>query len=71
MEEKRDRDASQKYSSFMSLLEAARNGDQTAMEELLQFFDSDFEYLAKFIRIPREDALQALKTEFIEMVRNR
>lgn len=69
MEEKRDRDSTGKYDSFLTLLEQAQKGDEKAMEELLMVFESDFEYLAGFIKLPRDEALQTLKTEFIEMIR--
>jgi hypothetical protein len=34
----------------------------------LNFFTSDIEYLSKYIMLPKEDAIQSLKIELINIV---
>jgi hypothetical protein len=69
MEKERVGNLTEESKSFLILLEKAENGDKLAMENLLQMFNEDMEQLAKFIRLPKEDALQQLKMEFIAMVK--
>ncbi|WP_238652837.1 hypothetical protein [Paenibacillus piscarius] len=38
------------------------------MEDILSLFSVDIEYLSKFIMMPREEAIQTLKTELINIV---
>lgn len=38
------------------------------MEEILDLFADDIEYLSKFIMLPKEEAVQTLKTELIHIV---
>ncbi|MEI2367348.1 hypothetical protein [Niallia circulans] len=39
------------------------------MEELLKIFEDEIQYLASFLRIPREDAVQCLKVELLSIVK--
>lgn len=42
-------------------------GLRDAMLELLNFFEKDMLKLSRYIQIPREDALQSMKLEMIEL----
>lgn len=68
MEKERYRDIAPE-NDLIILLKQAQNGDKSAMEALLKIFEPDINYLAKFIKLSREDALQELKTEFIDVIR--
>lgn len=59
-----------KDQSFSSLLQLAERGDQQALEQILSIFEDDMQYLACFIKMPREDSLQQMKVAFIDMIRN-
>jgi len=58
-----------KSEHVLTLIRQARKGDKQAIERVLQMFDSDIRYLAQFIKMPREDAIQELTTELIAMIR--
>lgn len=68
MEEKRSINNAGKDESFFRLLELGQKGDKKALEEILSLFEPDIIYLAAFIKLPREDTIQTLKTELLEMV---
>ncbi|MEF2967780.1 hypothetical protein V3851_18275 [Paenibacillus sp. M1] len=38
------------------------------MEEILNLFAGDIEYLSKFIMLPKEEAIQTLRIELINIV---
>jgi len=38
------------------------------MNEIINLFSDDIEFLAKYIMLPREDAIQSLKVELINIV---
>ncbi|WP_341348714.1 hypothetical protein [Paenibacillus sp. FSL H3-0469] len=38
------------------------------MEDILSLFSVDIEYLSRFIMLPREEAIQTLKIELINIV---
>ncbi|WP_246187968.1 hypothetical protein [Paenibacillus tengchongensis] len=38
------------------------------MEDIIMLFSGEIEYLSKFIMLPREEAIQTLKTELINIV---
>jgi hypothetical protein len=67
MEEERDSDVE---GAFRSLVTQARNRDKEAMEKLLSLFESEIQDLARFIKMPREDAIQTIKTDFLEMIQS-
>ncbi|TXK74471.1 helix-turn-helix domain-containing protein [Paenibacillus sp. N3.4] len=71
MENKGYRDDKEGSASFVDIFNRAQNGDNAAMEYLLQVFDQDIKYLARFTKMPHEEAVQALKVEFIAIVRNK
>lgn len=53
---------------FEQLIIEAKNGDLKALEEIIELLDKEIEYLSNFINMPREDALQSLKVEVIELI---
>jgi Helix-turn-helix domain len=70
MESQEHPDHSRVSDSFLTTLNRAERGDKRAMEQLLHLFESDIQYLATFIRLPREEAVQTLKAEFIVGIRS-
>lgn len=71
MEKKGNFVVASKTCSFLDLLKQAQSGDNEALEILLDLFETDIQRLASFIKLPHEDAVQAIKTELIEMLRSR
>ncbi|MGO5014675.1 helix-turn-helix domain-containing protein [Niallia sp. Sow4_A1] len=55
--------------NFNQLVYLANEGNYQAMEELLKIFEDEIQYLASFLRIPREDAVQCLKVELLSIVK--
>ncbi len=53
---------------FYQTVKKAQGGDKKSMEEILDLFADDIEYLSKFIMLPKEEAVQTLKTELIHIV---
>ncbi len=53
---------------FVDTVKKAQNGDKASMEDILSLFSVDIEYLSKFIMLPREEAIQTLKIELINIV---
>ncbi|MEW4369111.1 hypothetical protein [Paenibacillus kandeliae] len=48
--------------------QASLQPNAAAMEKLLRIFEPDMIQFARYIRMPSEDALQALKLALIELV---
>ena len=57
-----------KPDEFIRAVKMAKQGDKASMDEILNFFTSDIEYLSKYIMLPKEDAIQSLKIELINIV---
>lgn len=55
--------------AFCVILQQAESGDNDALLEVLNRFQSDMEYLACFIKMPREDSIQEMKAALIELIR--
>ncbi len=53
---------------FTETVKKAQNGDMNSMEDIIMLFSGEIEYLSKFIMLPREEAIQTLKTELINIV---
>ena len=53
---------------FVEIVKKAQSGDKASMEDILSLFSVDIEYLSKFIMLPREEAIQTLKIELINIV---
>ena len=54
---------------FTKLVERAISGDNDALMKVLQELDQDIQHLAEFLKLPKEDGTQAIKTKFIEILR--
>lgn len=53
------------------MLERAKSGDNDALTKVLQELDPDIQYLSRFLKMQKEDGVQAIKTKFIEFLRDR
>ena len=56
--------------SFSLMLKQAEAGDKEAIGKIIDFLESDMAYLASFIKLPREDSIQEMKTAMIEAIRH-
>lgn len=45
-----------------------QHGDDAAMLAFLELFEEDMQQLARYMRMPREDAMQSLKLGMMELV---
>lgn len=52
---------------FLNLLSLAKQDDSEAILKLLEFFREDILALSKYIHIDREDAIQSMILELIEL----
>lgn len=68
MEEENQKSAFQRNECFISLLKKAKEGDSTSVIEIMEIFEPEIHYLARFIKLPKEDAVQSLKAELIELI---
>jgi hypothetical protein len=50
-------------------LQRAQSGDNEALMEIFDFLQPDMEYLACFIKMPREDSIQEMKVALMEAIR--
>ncbi|MFZ5986868.1 MAG: helix-turn-helix domain-containing protein [Bacillota bacterium] len=55
--------------NFSIILQKARDGDNQAMEELIDFFKDEINSLCKYIKVSKEDVVQELYKELILLVR--
>lgn len=55
--------------SFKKTLLSAQSGDKEAMQKIIDIMEPDIKHLSKFIRLPKEDAIQSLKVELIAIVK--
>lgn len=54
---------------FMKLVKLAQTeSDVEAMNAIFQYFDQDIKRLSKFFRMPKEDAIQSMKTQLLELI---
>ncbi|KMZ44208.1 MULTISPECIES: hypothetical protein [Bacillales] len=56
--------------SFSLTLQKAQSGDNRAVLTVLDFLLPDMEYLASFIKLPREESMQEMKTAMLEVIRS-
>lgn len=54
-------------SEFLALLSLAKQHDSDAILKLLHYFEEEMIKLSQFIRIPKEDAIQSMKLEMIDL----
>lgn len=57
-----------KSHEFKQIVRKAQDGDKQSMAEIIDLFIGDIKYLSKFIMLPREEAIQALKLELINII---
>ncbi|MBB6672910.1 helix-turn-helix domain-containing protein [Cohnella nanjingensis] len=53
----------------LAWVEASGQGDKEATEKIIAYFREDIERLSRYMRMPREEAVQTLTLELIELVR--
>lgn len=51
------------------LVQAAGYGDQAAKLRIIDFFEQEIDDLSRFMRMPRDEAKQALRLELLELIR--
>ncbi|KKO54047.1 helix-turn-helix domain-containing protein [Paenibacillus sp. DMB20] len=56
-------------SELLSLQQAAKDGDQEAMLQLIDMFKDDMIRLSRFIRLPEEDAVGEMIVELLEFIK--
>ncbi|UKS25745.1 hypothetical protein LOZ80_29950 [Paenibacillus sp. HWE-109] len=47
-----------------------KDNKEKFIEMLLFYFDEEIENMSRYIKMPREDAIQSIKTDFIEYITN-
>lgn len=57
-------------SELLRLQQAAKDGDQEAMLQLIDMFKDDMIRLSRFIRLPKEDAVGEMIVEFLEYIKS-
>lgn len=57
-----------KPQGFVETVRKAQQGDKDSMDEIIDFFTADIEYLSKYIMLPKEDAIQMLKIELMSII---
>ncbi|MDN9012443.1 helix-turn-helix domain-containing protein [Brevibacillus laterosporus] len=55
---------------FHVILEKAKQGDEIALQQVLELLEPYMKYLANYINMPREDSIQEMKAKFIEILKN-
>ncbi len=68
MEKEGIRVITEKSNGFLELVKKAQKGDKESMDKILDYFTADIEYLSRYILLPREDAIQTLKTELMSII---
>lgn len=66
--EKQDAEQASKNEQLCILLERMKTNDPQALLEFLNLFEEDMNKHCRFIRMPREDALQNMKLGLIELL---
>ncbi|MDR7319643.1 hypothetical protein [Brevibacillus nitrificans] len=56
--------------SFCMTLKRAQSGDHQSLLSILDFLHPDMQYLASFIKLPREESIQAMKAAMLEAIRH-
>lgn len=67
--EKKISDLSLSESEFVNLLHKSRQGDIEATSQILDFFRKDILNLSCYIRMPREDAIQSITLELLQLLK--
>lgn len=56
---------------LLKLIIEVQNNDKHAMQRIIQLFEKDMIELSRYIRMPQEDALQSMKTELMDLIKNK
>ncbi len=65
--EKKDAQFTLTESEFLDLLVKARNKDEKSILILLHYFEPDMRSHSRYIKMPKEDALQSMRLAMIEL----
>lgn len=68
MEKERISRTTTKSIPFEQIVKKVKNGDKESMQMILDLFTNDIEYLSKYIMLPKEEAIQILKIELLNIV---
>ncbi|TKI56254.1 hypothetical protein E8L90_12690 [Brevibacillus antibioticus] len=55
--------------AFSLIAEQAKNGDNEALLKVLEEMQPEIDYLAGFLKLPKEEGIQEITTQFIEKIR--
>lgn len=69
--EKKDAERIIPDAEFTKLLSLAKEGDKQALNNLLLLFNEDILHLSEYIRLPYEDAVQSIITDFIQFIKSK
>ncbi|MFD2670422.1 helix-turn-helix domain-containing protein [Marinicrinis sediminis] len=68
MEKEVAREIERKSALIVELVRESRKGNQEAMQLLLDIYEDEIIKFARYTRLPTEDAIQSIKTEFLECI---
>lgn len=54
---------------FSIMIERAKNGDNEALSKVLEEMEPEIDELAGFLRLPKDEGIQAITVKFIEKIR--
>lgn len=57
-------------SQFIELLEKVRQGDKNASLQIIYFFENDIIAMSRYIKMPKEDAIQSITLELLQLLRS-
>ncbi|MED1802273.1 MULTISPECIES: hypothetical protein [Brevibacillus] len=55
--------------AFSLIAEQAKNGDNEALLKVLEEMQPEIDSLAGFLKLPKEEGIQEITTQFIEKIR--
>ncbi|MCE5170690.1 helix-turn-helix domain-containing protein [Paenibacillus profundus] len=54
---------------FLELIQRAQDDDKEAMLQIIELYEQEMIDLSRYIKMPKEDALQAMTTGLIELIK--
>ncbi|MBN3525201.1 helix-turn-helix domain-containing protein [Paenibacillus apiarius] len=54
---------------FLELIQRAQGDDKEAMLQIIELYEQEMIDLSRYIKMPKEDALQAMITGLIELIK--
>lgn len=54
---------------FLELIQRAQGNDKEAMLQIIELYEQEMIDLSRYIKMPKEDALQAMITGLIELIK--